>query len=123
MAEGVRGRGGLGEWVVVALVGLGLWALLNVPPLTGSIEHALGKHGSMAVNAVWEYESGACTEVWRHVQSNRIVRVVGTGEVRHLIISTLSGRMATAYDQTAEYCQRRFRLAGWEFVGYEGECR
>lgn len=107
-------------FVVLALLALGWWALVNLPPATIGT-HALEKHGEDVMYGWNDYQRGDCTEVWRSVERNRVIRVVGQGMVRFGIVTTLGGKAVTAYPAPAAYWA--VRTMGYEMIGREGDCR
>lgn len=118
--EAERKADNLALWLLVLMV-VGVLALVNIPPAAVS-EHAVAKHGTQAENAVWEWENGACTEVWRSLEKRRIVRLVISDPLcAYGIVTTLAGVPCTAFYAPLAYW--RVRLAGYDHIGTEGDCR
>lgn len=110
----------LGLWLL-ALVAAGLLVLVNVPPASVS-EHAVAKHGTQALNAEWQAENGGCVYIYRSLERKRIVRlVVSDPLMAYGIVQTLAGTPCTAFYAPRAYWS--VRLAGWEYMGKEGDCR
>jgi len=97
---------------------------LNVPPIVlgeAGLAHALLGHGTEALNALWQAESGGCVRTYRCIERNRVLHVVGNGAFRYGIWTTLGGAFLTAYHAPALYWE--LRAAGYELMRIVGECR
>lgn len=117
----VRGTNSIVWWLVAGMLAFGVLALVNVPPAAIDA-HAWERHGEDAAYAWNEYQRGDCTEVYRSVGRNRVVHLLmGDRLLRTGIITTLGGAPVTAYPAPAAYWA--IRLADYERVGSEGDCR
>lgn len=104
----------------LVLAVLAVWALvLNAPPPSIGA-HAEIRHGTDAQRIMDEWQRGACTEVWRHTATNRVIRIVSIGDKGGGIVTTLAGKPVTAYMASLPYWGKR--VVGWELVTREGDC-
>ena len=109
--------------LVLALAMFVALGLVNIPDAAVG-QHAIATHGEDAMYALNSWQRGDCCHVWRHDTTNRVVRICEDdtiGQLRHIIMTTLSGCPVTAFDATRGYCRRKF--SGWEYIGDEGFCQ
>lgn len=110
---------------ILWLLALGVLALIAAAALPDVAigPHAWERHGEDAFYALNSAQRGDCCWAYRHIPTNRMVRVCKDetlGGLLHVILQTLSGCPVTAYDATPGYCTRRF--GAWEYMGTEGWC-
>lgn len=107
---------------LLALAFLALIVLAALPDVAIG-PHAVERHGEDALYALNSAQRGDCCWAYRHIPTNRMVRVckdATLGGLLHVILQTLSGCPVTAYDATPGYCTKRF--GAWEYLGAEGWC-